>query len=329
MADRPPPGVLLTNIGSPDAPTAKALRTFLREFLSDRRVVEAPRVVWWLVLNLFILPFRPRRSARLYANIWSEHGSPLMATSCHQATGLAQALTARAGRTIPVALGMRYGSPSIEHGLDRLHEMGCDRVLILPLFPQYSASTTAASFDGVADVMRRRRSLPDMRFVRDYHDDPGYIAALASSIREAWATERPAELLLMSFHGIPKRYADRGDPYPEQCATTAALLAKALGVEKDRWRMTFQSRFGPEEWLTPYTDETLKALGRNGVGIDTVCPGFAADCLETLEEMAITNRELYEKAGGRRFRYIGALDDRPDHISALAEIAAAAMVGWL
>jgi ferrochelatase len=224
---------------------------------------------------------------------------------------------------------MRYGSPSIETGLDQLQEMGCDRVLVLPLFPQYSASTTAASFDGVADVLRRRRSLPEIRMVRDYHDHPGYISALASSIREAWADHPPAELLLMSFHGIPKRYADRGDPYPEHCAATARLLAESLGLENDRWRMTFQSRFGPEEWLTPYTDETLEALGRNGVGVDTVCPGFAADCLETLEEMAITNRELYEEAGGARFRYLPALNDRPDHIAALADIAANAMSGWL
>jgi len=314
-------GVLLTNLGTPDAPTPDALRRYLREFLGDRRVVDAPRLTWWLVLNLLVLPFRPRRSARLYQKIWTPEGSPLLAISRRQVSLLEAALAERLGRPLPVSLGMRYGKPSVAEALRSLRERGCTCLVVLPLYPQYSASTTGSTFDVVAAELVTWRRVPGVRFVDGYHNHPGYIAALAASVQEQRPTPGSAERLLISFHGIPERYATAGDPYPEQCAETARLLALKLNLPDSAWRLSFQSRFGREPWLQPYTDATLREWGaQRSSGIDVICPGFSADCLETLEEIAQTGRALFEAAGGGAFRYVAALNDRPDHIAALADI---------
>ena len=323
MNQQPPDrtGILLTNLGTPDAPTTAAVRRYLREFLSDRRVVEAPRLIWWLVLNLIVLPFRPRRSARLYAKIWTSEGSPLLTIGERQAEALREELAGRLDTPLAVALGMRYGNPSIPSALRSLQEQGCRRVIVLPLYPQYSASTVASTFDALTAELARWRALPSLVLVSGYHDRPGYIRSLASSIREFWAAHGQADRLLMSFHGIPVRYADAGDPYPDECRTTAALLARELGLDDGSWQLAFQSRFGREEWVQPYTVTTLEKWGAEGLdSVDVVCPGFPADCLETLEEIALTNREVFRSAGGGAYRYIPALNDRDDHISVLADI---------
>ncbi len=323
-------GVLLTNLGTPEEPTARGLRPYLREFLGDPRVVEAPRAVWWAVLNLVIVPFRSPRSARLYANIWSPEGSPLLSTTLRQATAVARRLERRTGLKLPVVAAMRYGRPSLREGLGELRRQGCRRILVLPLYPQYSAATVGSTFDGVAAELMRWRWVPELRTIGSYHDHPGYIAALAASVRNFWAEVGEPSRLMMSFHGVPKRYADAGDPYPEQCRSTARLLAEALALPDDRWVMTFQSRFGREEWLQPYTDVTLEEWGKAGVrGVHVMCPGFSADCLETLEEIAITDREIFEHAGGSDFRYISALNDLPDHVEALVDLIADNLQGWL
>lgn len=322
-------GVLVTNLGTPDAPTSRALRRYLREFLGDPRVVEAPRLVWWVVLNLIVLPFRPRRSAALYRSIWTTEGSPLLVTSRSQTRELAERLERSLGHPLPVALGMRYGNPSIRSALRELAEAGCDRILVLPLYPQYSGSTTGSTFDAIGMELEGWRSVPGLRTVRSYATDDGYIAALAASVRSHWECHGRGERLLMSFHGIPQRYEKEGDPYASECRATAKALAAELDLEPQRWIMTFQSRFGREPWLQPYTDETLMEWGRAGIGpVDTICPGFSADCLETLEEMAITNRKLYEGVGGEGYRYIPALNDRPDHLDALAAIAVRHLKEW-
>lgn len=322
-------GVVLANLGTPDAPTPSALRRYLRQFLGDPRVVEAPRVLWWLILNLVILTVRPPRSARLYRAIWTDEGSPLLVISRRQAAALQGALRSRAGREIPVEVGMRYGRPSLAEAMRALATRGCSRMLVLPLYPQYSAATTGSTFDAVGAELARWRNLPEVRGVRSYHDHPAYLRALAASVREAWAESGPPRKLLLSFHGIPQRYADAGDPYPSECRRTALLLAAELGLERRRWTLCFQSRFGRERWLTPYTDLALEALGRKGLDrVDVVCPGFAADCLETLEEIAVTDRELFEEAGGTGYRYIPALNDRPDHVEALADIVEEHLRGW-
>jgi len=327
---RPPAGVLLANLGTPEAPTVGALRPYLREFLSDPRVIELPRTAWWLILNLFILPFRPRKSAALYREIWEDDGSPLLTITHRQAAGLAERLQRRAGRPVPVAVGMRYGRPSIATALRELRSAGCDRIVVLPAYPQYAAATTGSTFDAVATEIVTWRAVPELRFVRSYAEHPGYIAALAASVREVWAADGEASRLVMSFHGIPRRYAVNGDPYPRECSRTAVLLAEALGLEPRRWKMVFQSRFGREPWLKPYADETLEQMGREGAhGVDVMCPGFAADCLETIEEMAATNREAFEEAGGTGYRYIAALNDRTDHLKALSDIVVDQMGGWL
>ncbi len=322
--------MLLANLGTPEAPTAAALRRYLREFLSDPRVVELPRLPWWVILNGFILPFRPRRSARLYATIWGPEGSPLLATGRRQAAGLEAALRRRAGNPVHVALGMRYGRPAVGEALRSLRDRGCARILVLPLYPQYASATVGSTFDAVARELTTWRWVPELRTVASYHDHPAYVACLAASLGEAWADGSRPERLLFSFHGIPKRSFLAGDPYHCQCLKTARLVSQRLGLEEGAWQVSFQSRFGREEWLTPYTDATLRAWGGSGVSrVDVVCPGFAADCLETLEEIAVLNRGVFLEAGGRDYRYVPALNDRPDHIEALADIASAHIQGWL
>ncbi|EAR22838.1 ferrochelatase [Nitrococcus mobilis] len=323
-------GVLLTNLGTPAAPTPQALRRYLAEFLWDHRVVELPRPLWWLVLNGVILWIRPRRSAAAYQRIWTQQGSPLLTISQQQAARLAERLNEQHSSQFKVALGMRYGQPSIESAYAELETAGCERILVLPLYPQYSAATTASTYDALGAVLRKRRVMPHLRLLRDYHDHPDYISALAASIREYWQQHGRGERLLISFHGIPKRYAERGDPYPIQCERTAQALAKHLDLASEEWQLVFQSRFGPQPWLEPYTDRTLEHLARNGVKrVDLVCPGFAADCLETLEENDMLNHERFLAAGGNEFHYIPCLNDRPDHIDALGEIIKENLAGWL
>jgi ferrochelatase len=318
-------GVLISNLGTPAAPTAAALRPYLREFLSDRRVVDVPRPIWWLVLNAFILPFRPGKVAHAYREIWTEQGSPLLAIGLAQRDGLRATL----GADIPVELGMRYGQPSIAGALDALLEAGCTRVLHLPLYPQYAGATVATNHDAFFAAVSRGRSMVEARTVISYDTERLYIEALANSVREVWQRDGEPERLLMSFHGIPQRYADEGDPYPCYCEGTAIRLAAALGLPEERWQLTYQSRFGREPWLQPYTDETLEEWGKSGLGsVDVICPGFSADCLETLEEIDMQNREIFEEAGGGQFRYIPALNARDDHIAALEAVVRRHLAGW-
>lgn len=322
-------GVLIANLGTPDAPTPDALRRYLAEFLWDPRVVETPRPLWWLILHGVILRIRPRRAARAYASVWTETGSPLLAISRRQATALQSALSEKLPGPVKVALGMRYGNPSLAGALEELRAAGARRLLVLPLYPQYSASTSASTFDAVADVLKRWRWLPELRFVTHYHDHPAYLDALAGSIRAHRLAHPGDAKLLFSFHGLPRRYLLAGDPYHCECHTTARLVAERLDLPQDAWQTAFQSRFGREEWLKPYTDHTLKTWGKTGVErVQVVCPGFAADCLETLEEIAGQNREFFLHAGGQQFEYIPALNDSPEHIAALARIVREQACGW-
>jgi len=316
-------GVLLINLGTPDAPRPREVRRYLREFLSDPRVLNMHPLARWLLLHLVILPLRPRRSAEAYAQIWQPEGSPLLI----HGLALRERVAAELGPDYTVELGMRYGNPSVASALDELLQKGCGRVLVLPLYPQYAAATTASTFDALGDALKRRRVVPEIRTVRSYHDEPLYIGALARSIREVWEKDGAPKRLLLSFHGLPRRYVDLGDPYRSECEATARLLAAELGFPCE---LAFQSRFGREEWLKPYTDETLTAWGREKLeSVDVVCPGFSADCLETIEEIDQQNREFFQHAGGGRFRYIPALNDRRDHVAALAAVARRNLAGWL
>ena len=322
-------GVLLTNLGTPDSCGAADVRRYLKEFLWDPRVVEMPRPLWWLLLNLVILNTRPRRSAAAYEKIWSDAGSPLLAVSKDQAEALQSMLNAELRQPVTVALAMRYGNPSIPSGLDDLRRAGSRRILVLPLYPQYSATTTASTFDAVSMELRRWRWLPELRFVNHYHDDPGYIAALAQSVRKYWDANGKPEKLLMSFHGIPRDYFIAGDPYFCECQKTGRLLAEALGLPDDRWQISFQSRLGPKQWLQPYTDKTLSTLARAGTkSVHVICPGFSADCLETLEEIAIENRDHFLAAGGEHYAYIPCLNSDPAHIGVLKNLVLRHIAGW-
>ncbi len=319
-------GVLLTNLGTPASTATGDVRRFLREFLGDPRVVEVPRPIWWLVLNGVILNTRPRRSARAYEKVWQDDGSPLMIISERQAEALQAEL---AEENIAVELAMRYGQPSIADGLTRLKRRGATRVLVLPLYPQYSATTTATTFDAVASVLRKERRIPELRFVNHYHDEPAYISALAESVQSHRRQHGSADILVMSFHGIPKDYFDKGDPYFCECQKTARLLTEELGLSRDEWKVTFQSRLGPKQWLRPYTDETLRQMGEDGVkSVQVICPGFSVDCLETLEEIAMENRDVYLEAGGERYEYIPCLNDDPAHIAMMRQLVERHTMGW-
>lgn len=318
-------GVLLVNLGTPDAPTAPAIRRYLHQFLSDRRVVELPRWLWLPVLYLFILPFRPRRLVHAYAKVWSERGSPLMAISRTQAERLSVALSDQA----LVGLAMTYGEPSIESELSRLEQAGVRRLLVLPLYPQYSATSTAAVFDALHAALGRRRWIPEVRTIGSYHDDPGYVEAVARSIESHWRDHGRGDHLLISFHSIPRRYVEAGDPYFCQCQKTARLLMERLSLDRSNCSVSFQSRLGRQPWLMPYTDVVVPQLARSGVRtLDVVCPGFAADCLETLEEVAIRYGDDFNTAGGTTLRYIPALNDMPEHIAALAALCRHHLQGW-
>lgn len=312
-------GVLLTNLGTPDAPTRAALRAYLKEFLWDPRVVEQPRWLWWLVLNGVILNIRPGKSAALYQSVWSAEGSPLLAISKKQCALLQQ----RVGDDVHVELAMRYGNPSIQAGLEALRAKNCRKIVILPLYPQYSATTTASTFDAVADVLKTWRRIPQLQMIDAYYNNPAYIAALADSVRADWQKNGKPERLLMSFHGIPERYFKAGDPYPCHCRETARLLREALGLDEETAPISFQSRFGREAWVKPYTDATLKQWGAEGIkSVAVICPGFSADCLESLEEIGTENRNYFLESGGEDYRYIPALNDQSAHIDMLAGIIA-------
>jgi ferrochelatase len=321
-------GVLLVNLGTPDAPTPAAVRRFLAEFLWDPRVIETPRWLWWLALHGVILRIRPRRSAHAYQQIWTPQGSPLLVHCRELAANLQTALNARLGPDVQVVLGMTYGNPSIPAGLERMHRDGVRRLIVLPLYPQYSGTTTASVFDRVTAVLQRWRWLPEVRFIGGYHDDAGYIAAIAASIREHWRTQERRHLLF-SFHGAPRPYLLAGDPYHCQCLKTARLVAENLGLEAGQWTAGFQSRLGRGEWLRPYTDETLGQYARTGPRrISLVCPGFPTDNLETLEENAIRNRADFLAAGGEAFDYIPALNASAAHTAFLADLVTRHAHGW-
>ncbi|MDB5984982.1 MAG: ferrochelatase [Nevskia sp.] len=323
-------GVLLVNLGTPDAPTPGAIRRYLAQFLADRRVVEIPRALWLPILYLFILPLRPRRLAHAYASIWRDDGSPLLAISRQQAAALRVQLTRKLGREVPVALAMTYGQPSIATALAELEAQNVRHLLLLPLFPQYSGSTTAAVLDALFAQLSQRRWPPELRTVNSYHDDATYIEALAASVRGHWHSAGRGEHLLMSFHGIPQRYVQLGDPYYCQCLKTARLLAEALELPPDYWSASFQSRFGKAPWVQPYSDQRIKQLAQQGIkNLDVICPGFAADCLETLEEITLRYGADFVEAGGTALRYIPALNAEPAHIEALAGIVSGNLEGWL
>ena len=321
--------VLLVNLGTPDEPTAPAVRRYLKEFLWDPRVVEIPRPIWWLILNGIILNTRPAKSAAKYAQIWTAAGSPLRVNTQAQAAQLQSRFVAGENSTLKVAHAMRYGTPGIAEKLDQLKAGGANRILILPLYPQFAASTTASVMDVVADWIQRTRNPPELRFVRNYHDDPAYINALAASVRADWDVHGKPQTLLMSFHGLPERSLALGDPYFCECQKTGRLLAEALQLSVDEYKITFQSRFGRAKWLQPYTLATLEHMGRTGQqSVAVICPGFTSDCLETLEEIAIECKLAYQTAGGKAFRYIPCLNQNDDWIAALAGVAERHLNGW-
>jgi protoporphyrin/coproporphyrin ferrochelatase len=319
--------LLLVNLGTPDAPTAPALRRYLGQFLWDPRVVEIPRAVWWFILNGIILNTRPKKSAEKYATVWTPEGSPLKVHTERQAK-LLKGLLGERGRTdVTVDYAMRYGAPAVAAKLDALTAAGAQRILVVPLYPQFAASTSASTFDAVAAWARTRRNLPELAFVRDYHTHPGYLDALAASVREHWQTHGRLgenDQLVLSFHGLPQRCIDLGDPYYDECQRTGQGLRERLGLSEMQCRVTFQSRFGPAKWLQPYTQPTLEALGKAGTErVDILCPGFTADCLETLEEIALECKAAFLGTGGQTYHYIPCLNERDDWIAALADICLA------
>ncbi len=321
-------GVLLANLGTPDRPDARALRRYLREFLWDDRVVEVPRPIWWLILNLVIVPFRAPRSAEAYRRVWTERGSPLL----YHTRDLADAMQREFERNHPdvrVYPAMRYGRPGIAEALARMRDDNVQRVIVLPMYPQYSATTTASVFDGLASALKSVRWIPELRFVTHYHYDEAWVEAVADRIRAHQEDHGEPEQLVFSFHGIPKNYLLDGDPYYCQCQSSARRIAARLKLDADHWRVTFQSRLGRAEWLKPYTDQTLQAMAREGVKrVQVVCPGFAVDCLETIDEIGVENREEFEEAGGERLEYIPALNAEPDHARVLAELCWRHGQGW-
>ena len=322
--------VLLVNLGTPEAPTAKAVRPYLAEFLGDQRVIDYPRWLWWLILHGVILRVRPARSAHAYQRIWTAQGSPLRVGSEALATGLQEELSRlRPARPIRVALAMRYGEPSVQHQIEQLQRDGVRQLLVLPLYPQYSATSTGSVIDAVADTLKALRWPPELRIINDYHDDAGHIEALAASIERWWTTHGRGDRLLLSFHGIPERYVRAGDPYLDQCQATACALRQRLGLDETQLVVSFQSRVGREQWLQPYTDTTVRELAAAGVKrLDVACPGFAVDCLETLEEIAMQNSDFFRHAGGSELRYIPALNDTPDQVQSLAHLVLRHTGGW-
>lgn len=324
--------VLLVNLGTPAAPAAGAVRAYLREFLTDPRVVEIPRLLWWPILNGVILPFRAPASARRYASIWTERGSPLLVHSQQQALLLRGYLGDR-GIDVDVALAMRYGAPSIPDVLSALQAAHTHRLLVVPMYPQYSGTTTASVFDAVGAALSRTRNVPEVRWVRSFAGHPGYIDALKRSVLDHWQRHGRAQdeggKLVVSFHGVPRRTLQLGDPYHCECQKTARLLGQALGLSHNEYVVAFQSRFGRAEWLQPYTADVLGELGRARVRrVDVICPGFVADCLETLEEIVLEGGQVFRAAGGGEVSYIACLNEAPPFIRGLADLVAAHLPGW-
>jgi ferrochelatase len=321
-------GILITNLGTPDAPTSSALRRYLAEFLGDPRVVEVPRLIWKCILHGVILRIRPPRSAKAYKGVWTDEGSPLAVHTAAQAKKLA-AHYASKGEQYVVAYAMRYGNPAMSKVLDDLLQQGVRKLVVLPLYPQYSGSTTGSTFDAIASDFCARRWLPELRFVNQYCDKPAYIKAVADSIREYWKDHAQPQKLLFSYHGVPLKYLHNGDPYHCQCLKTSRLIAQELGLDSEQFMTTFQSRFGREPWLQPYTDHTLKDLAKSGVEhVQVVCPGFPADCLETIEEIGEENRDYFLEAGGKVFEYIPALNSSDAHIAELTQLLDEQLLGW-
>jgi protoporphyrin/coproporphyrin ferrochelatase len=323
-------GILLANLGTPDAPTPKALRSYLGQFLMDRRIVEIPRFIWCWILHCIILVVRPKKSAEKYAQIWMKEGSPLFVHSQKQAQLLRGFLSQKVKSPFVVELGMSYGNPSMKSAIENLKAQHCDKILLFPLFPQYAASSTAAVYDAVWKVLLKMRNVPAIRTVRHYHDHPAYIKALASSVNDYWMINGRPDQLVMSFHGVPRFHLDKGDPYHCECHKTARLLAESLGLTKDKYQVAFQSRFGKQEWLKPYFANTLEALGKAKISrIDVICPGFSSDCLETLEEIAIEGKHIFQSNGGGDYNYIPALNENDAWIHAMTEIAVENLQGWV
>jgi len=323
-------GILLANLGTPDAPTAQALRPYLRQFLSDTRIVEIPRVIWWFILNCIILVVRPKKSAEKYASVWTKEGSPLMVHAQKQALLLRGFLGQKIKSPFAVELGMSYGNPSMESAIDKLKAQHCDRILVFPLYPQYAASSTASALDAVWRTLLKTRNMPAIRTIKHYHDHPAYIAALAQSVRDHWRIHGKPNKLVMSFHGVPKAHLMNGDPYHCECHKTARLLAEALELNKDEYLVAFQSRFGKQEWLKPYLAITLETLGKAKTArVDVICPGFSSDCLETLEEIAMEGKHIFQSNGGGEYHYIPALNENEPWIHAMTAIALGNLQGWV
>ncbi len=326
----PKVGILLINLGTPDAPTGKALRPYLKQFLSDRRVIEIPRAIWWFILNVIILNVRPSKSAEKYAQVWTEDGSPLLVHARNQTKLLAGFLTQRIASPFQVELGMSYGNPSVESAIQNLIKLQCDRILVFPLYPQYAASSTGSALDSVWRVLMKLRNVPAIRSIRHYHDHPAYINALANSVKDHWKINGKPEKLVISFHGVPRYTLDKGDPYHCECHKTARLLAEALNLGKEDYMVCFQSRFGKAEWLQPYLASSLKELGKMKLNrIDVLCPGFSSDCLETLEEIAIEGKHIFQSNGGGQYFYIPSLNENEAWISAMCTIALENLQGWV
>ena len=323
-------GILLANLGTPDAPTAKALRPYLQQFLMDRRVVEIPRFIWCWILHCIILVIRPKKSAEKYAQVWTDAGSPLLVHAQNQCRLLNEALAKKIASPYAVALGMSYGNPSMKSAMDALRAQHCDRILVLPLYPQYAASSTASAMDAVYRILLKTRNQPALRSIRSYHDHPDYIAALAASVQAHWQVHGQPSVLVMSFHGVPKAHLNNGDPYHCLCHKTGRLLAEALQLNKTQYTVAFQSRFGKQEWLKPYLASTLADLGTAKTArIDIICPGFSSDCLETLEEIAMEGKHIFQSHGGGNYHYIPALNEHPAWIEAMSNIVLENLQGWV
>lgn len=323
MSIKPRVVIIMANLGTPDAPDAASVRRFLKQFLSDQRVIEIPKILWWLILHLFVLPFRPKRVAVAYQSIWQDD-SPMRTILFRQATLVQERLQSQFTHlAIEVVPAMTYGNPSIHHALEKIAQQSVDHVVLFPLFPQYSATSTAPLYDALGRWVTQQRNLPGLSVIRDYYGHTDFISALAQSIRNYQAVHGQADKLLMSFHGIPQPYADKGDPYAERCRVTAHKVAQALNLRDDQWAISFQSRFGKQEWVKPYTNELLSEWAQQGVSSVQVCsPAFSADCLETLEELAVENRDLFLEHGGKSYAYIPALNDDPDHIALFSNLLA-------
>lgn len=323
-------GILVANLGTPDSPSPKDVRRYLKEFLSDPRVIDLARIPWWFILNVIILNTRPKKTAAAYQKVWTEQGSPLLVKTEQITRGLQQKFDQEKADQVKVVTAMRYGNPSIKAGIKKLQSEGVTRILVFPLYPQFSATTTASTFDAVAEAVKKDSAMPELRFINRYYNDPGYLDALSKSVEDYWQANGKPDKLIMSLHGIPQDYVTAGDSYADECRASTSLLANKLQLTDEQWQLTFQSRLGPREWLQPYTINRMAELGKeNTRRIDVICPGFAVDCLETLEEIAMENRDEFLEAGGQEYNYISCLNDDQSHIDALANIAKRHLQGWL